>query len=158
MSFSNVNMYAAPRPDLGPSRGQVSANYNNIRADADAMSDPRLNTKGLDRGGLSRGLGQQYMGSVAAAKAYGDQLSAAEKGLLSDASGTATMGLRNQAAQEQQGIALSQLQQQQAQRQWQNQFQQYKNATDFTGGIFSNLLGGGGGGGLNVNSILSGLL
>lgn len=159
MSVNQIRMSSWPTSSPEDFRRRRTANYNSIRADADAMSDARMNTKGLDRGGLSRGLGQQYAGSISAARAYGDQLAAGEQALLSDDASEANRELQMQSARERQGLTLAQLQQQQSQQQWQNQFQQYKNATDFTGSLFGGLLNkSSGGGGFNLNSILSGLL
>jgi hypothetical protein len=101
--------------------------FNNDMASAQAQADLRYNMKPLDRQGMSRAAGQQYMGGIAAAQnlasgvaqAYGNQagqaVSSADRE-LADAASQEGLGLDTSAIgmQDQYARALNALARQQA--------------------------------------------
>lgn len=144
-----------PKP-LGFDPQQTNAAYKFQRAQADAVADPRLNMKGFDKAGFSRGKGQQGYAAAGAANAYADQMAQAQNIPLQDASVNANLGLQQAASQDQMGLALARLQEQANQQQAMANLQRQANASGFAGGMFRNLIGSIGGG--SSGGLLSGLM
>lgn len=150
---SNVSLYGqSPKPS-GFAPEQTNAAYNYQSAQASAAADPRMNLKGFDRAGVSRGKGQEAYAASQAANAYAQQMSGAETIPLQDAAANANLSLQQQVSQEQLGLQLAQLQEQMRQQQALASLQRQSNAMGFAGGMFKDITGSLGGGGL-----LSGLL
>lgn len=63
---------------------QMDASFNQSMAAAHQAADPRFAVKGLDRQGMSRGAGQQYMGGISSARSLADGVAQAYSQNLAD--------------------------------------------------------------------------
>ena len=88
------------------------AGFNQQLAQAHASADPRYNMKPLDRAGFSRGGAQNAMAGISAAQNLAEGVAKAYAGQLQDAQINADLG--NQSANENAGLALNAIAQQQA--------------------------------------------
>lgn len=108
----NVNTNVPQIP--GMPAALTRAAFNQSLAQAHASADPRFNMKPLDRAGFSRGGAQNAMAGIGAAQNLADGIAKAYSGQLQDAQTNAAVGLGNQYASENTGLALGGLAQQQA--------------------------------------------
>ena len=99
-AFSNNVNLNQPR-ETGYSPRQTQGAYNFQQAQAFSAADPRMNMKGLDRPGVSRGSGQQGYAAAAAANAYANGMQNAESIPIQDASYNANTALQQQASRDQ---------------------------------------------------------
>lgn len=137
-----IQSYTQPAKPLGFAQQQTDAAYNQGRAQAQAVADPRMNMKAYDKAGMSRGKGQQQYAATSAANAYAQAAGAAEQIPMQDASTNANMGLQHAASQDQMALQMSQLQEQMRQQQALAALQRQSNASGFLGGTVQNLLSG----------------
>lgn len=149
---NNVQLARKPQRPLGFDQQQTDAAYNTQSAQAISASDPRMNMKGYDKAGMSRGKGQQAYAANSAANAYAQQMASAEAIPLQDASANANVNLQHQASEDQYGLQLARLQEQMRQQQALAALQQQANATGFAGGMIRDITGSLG------NGLLSGLM
>lgn len=99
-------------PQIPPMPASLTrAAFNNQMAAAHASADPRWTVKQLDRGGLSRGAGQNAMAGINAAQNLAQGVAGAYAGNLQDAQTNANLG--NASARENTDLALQALAQQQ---------------------------------------------
>jgi hypothetical protein len=143
--MNNVNLYQSPNPALGYTPQQTNAEANYHQAMAHAASDPRYNAKQYDRPGVSRGKGQYAYGAAQGAQGYAQNMANAEQVRMGDAYANANMQLGEQGRQQEFGMALAGLQEQQAQQDAMFQMGQQSRAMDFAGNAFNQMMGGGGG-------------
>lgn len=158
---NQVNLYQQPNPALGFTPQQTNAEANYSQAMAHSMADPRYNAKQYDRGGVSRSKGQYAYGAAQGAKAYADAMSQGEMARMQDAYTNAGLNLGEQARQQDFGMALAGLQEQQAQNAFMQRLGQQGRMMDFTGNVFNQMMGLGGkalGGNLMGGNLLGGLL
>ena len=142
--MNQVNLYQQPSPSLGYTPRQTNAEANYHQARAHAMADPRFNAKQFDRPGSSRGKGQYAYGAAQAATAYADSLSQGEAARMQDAYSNAGLRLNDQARQQDFGLALSGLQEQDAQQAAMFNLGQQGRALDFAGNAFNQMMGSAG--------------
>jgi len=142
---NNVNLYQKPNPALGYTQRQTNADSNYHQAMAHASSDPRFTAKQFDRPGSSRGTGQYAYGAAQGAQNYAQNMASAEQSRISDAYANAGMQLGEQSRQQDYGMALAGLQEQQAQQDAMFRMGQQSRAMDFAGNAFNQMVGGGGG-------------
>jgi hypothetical protein len=128
-----VNLPSAP----GYTPQQSRAAFNQQMAQAHAESDPRYNTKPLDRAGMSRGGAQQNMAGIASAQNLASGIARAYNQQIEDAQ--TNTGLQSAAAQESFGLGLSQLQ---SQQQYADALAALQRQQTLGGGILGGLLGG----------------
>jgi hypothetical protein len=143
--MNNVNLYQSPNPALGYTPQQTNAAANYHQAMAHASSDPRYNAKQYDRPGVSRGKGQYAYGAAQGAQGYAQNMANAEQVRMGDAYANANMQLGEQGRQQDFGMALAGLQEQQAQQDAMFRMGQQSRAMDFAGNAFNQMMGGGGG-------------
>ena len=148
---NQVTLKQQPRPALGFTPRQTNAEANYQKAIAAASADPRYNAKQFDRAGVSRGAGQYSYAAAKGAQQYADQMSAAEMARMQDAYSNAGLALGEQARNQDFGMTLAGLQEQQGQNAYMQRLSQQQRMMDFTGNVFNQILGGGSG-------VLKGLL
>lgn len=151
MAFATnqVTLKQSPNPALGFTNRQTNASVNQAYADAYASSDPRMTVKQYDRPGVSRGAGQYSYAAAQGAANFADNAAKAQAIGTSDAYANAGMALDEQARNQDFGMALAGLQEQQSQNSYMNQMRQQQRMIDFGGNVFNQMLGG---------NILGGLL
>lgn len=128
-----VNIPGAP----GYTPQQSQAAFNQQMAQAHAASDPRYNTKPLDRAGLSRGGAQQNMAGIASAQNLAEGIAKAYNQQIEDAQ--TNTGLSSAAARESLGLGLSQIQ---SQQQYADALAALQRQQTMGGGALGGLLGG----------------
>jgi hypothetical protein len=142
--MNNVNLYQTPNPALGFTQRQTDAESNYHQAMAHASADPRFNARQYDRPGVSRGKGQYAYGAAQGAQNYAQNMSAAEQARIGDAYTNAGMQLGEQGRQQDFGMALAGLREQQAQQDAMFQLGRQGRAMDFAGNVFNQMTGLGG--------------
>ena len=143
--MNQVNLYQTPNPALGFTPRQTGAEANYHQAMAHASSDPRFNAKQYDRPGSSRDKGQYAYGASRGAMDYADNMGKAEAARMGDAYSNANLSLGEQARQQDYGMALAGLQEQQAQNAAMQRLGQQSRAMDFSGNVFNQMTGMAGG-------------
>lgn len=88
----------------GPSNQAIAA--------AHQTADPRYTMKGLDRAGVSRGAGQQYLAGIQSAKNLAEGIADAYSQDIEDQATAASNDLANREAAESMGLATGAIQQQ----------------------------------------------
>lgn len=139
--MNQVNLYQTPNPALGFTPRQTGAEANYHQAMAHASSDPRFTAKQYDRPGSSRGKGQYAAGASQGATNYAENMGKAEAARMSDAYSNANLSLGEQARQQDYGMALAGLQQQQEQNAVMQRLGQQSRAMDFSGNVFNQMTG-----------------
>lgn len=139
--MNQVNLYQTPNPALGFTPRQTDAEANYYQAMAHASSDPRFNAKQYDRPGSSRGRGQYAYGASRGAMDYAENMARGEAARMGDAYANANLSLGEQARQQDFGMALAGLQEQQAQNAAMHRLGQQSRAMDFTGNVFNQMTG-----------------
>lgn len=128
----NVNVPQIP----GIPDDMTRAAFNQQLAQAHAAADPRYNMKPMDKAGFSRGGAQNAMAGISSAQNLAEGIAKAYGGRIADAQANANLG--NQSANEELGLGLNAIAQQQryaaAMAALQRQQQQQ--------GLLSGLLGG----------------
>lgn len=108
--------------NLGYSPRQTNAAFNNAMANAYANADPRFTAKGLDRPGVSRGVGSYSVAAAKGADSFVNDAAQAAQIPMADSYYNSMQGLGEQTRQMQFGQALAGLQQQASQADWWNRF------------------------------------
>lgn len=121
---------------------QTRAQFNQQMAQAHANADMRYNMKPLDRAGSSRAPGQQYMAGIASAQNLADGVAQAYAGKMNDATANAGIGLQNAAADEDLGLGVGAIQQQNQYANALNALQRQQAAYQFQNNILGGLLNG----------------
>jgi hypothetical protein len=137
MQNINVNQ-SAPG---GYTPAQTRAAFNQAMGKAHAEADMRYNMKPLDKAGMSRAPGGQYMAGIASAQNLADGVAAAYGGTQSDAVSNAGTDLASQGARESLGLGVSAVQQQAAYAQALAALQRQQASSNFQTGILGGLLG-----------------
>lgn len=140
-----MNYYSNPPQAQGFTPRQTNAAFNQDMADAHAQADPRYNMKPMDRAGWSRGASQNAMAGISSAQRLAEGVARAYSGRLEDAQANASTDLGNAQAQEQLGLSLAGIDQQQRYQQALAALQRQQDAQQFNQGILGGLLGGAGG-------------
>lgn len=135
-AFIDVKMKQPPR-QTGYTPQQTQGAYNFQQAQAFSAADPRMNMKFLDRGGLSRGAGQQAAAAARSANAYSNGMQNAEAIRLQDASYNANANLQQQASRDQMAQQYAAFQERMRQMEAMHSLSNKQNAL----GILSGLLG-----------------
>ena len=117
--------------------------FNTDLANAQAESNLRYNTKPLDRAGMSRAAGQQYMAGIASARNLADGLAQAYGNQASQATSTASRKLSDNIADESLGLGSAGIAQQDAYARALNALQRQQMMLNFSDSALSGLLGGG---------------
>lgn len=81
-----------PKPQ-GYTPNQMNASFNQAMASAHQAADPRYSLKELDKAGMSRGAGQQYLGGIHAANRLADGVAAAYSQNLQDQATNADLSI-----------------------------------------------------------------
>lgn len=158
--MNSVKLHTQPNP-YQFSQQQTAAAQNNAQAGAFQAADPHFSAKQYQRAGISSGKGQQYLGAAQGAQAYAAGMAGAQQAGMQDAYSNANLRLQDETQRNQFGMALANLQEQNAQANYMNQLQSQQQALGFMGNQFRNftgMFGGGGGGNGMLNSLLSGLM
>lgn len=145
---NRVHISTTANPPLGFTPRQTNAEANYRKAMAVASADPRFNVKPYDRASVSRGAGQYSYAAAKGAQQYADGIAGAEMSRMQDAYSNAGQLLGEQARQQEFGMALAGLQEQQGQEAYMNNLRRRQRSMDFAGNVFGQILGGGALGGL----------
>lgn len=81
-----------PKPQ-GYTPGQMNASFNQAMASAHQAADQRYSLKGLDKAGMSRGAGQQYLGGINSATRLANGVAEAYSQNLQDQAANANLAI-----------------------------------------------------------------
>jgi hypothetical protein len=116
--------------------------FNSGMANAQAESDLRYNMKPLDRAGVSRGAGRQYMAGISSARNLADGVAQAYGQQAASAATRAARELADRAADESLGLGAAGITQQDSYARALNALQRQQMVYNYANSALGGLLGG----------------